>query len=47
MDELSKQLLSAHNTTTDLAVFILPDGTSADDLIGAEIQQLFPGHGTF
>ena len=43
----SKSLSTAQDATVDLAAWVLPDGLRAGDLIGAEIQQLFPGHGTF
>ena len=45
--ELSSKSESPQSTTVDLASWILPDGVLAGDLIGAEIQQFFPGHGTF
>ncbi len=45
--ELSAKTERVSVPTVDLAAHVLVDGVSAGDLIGAEIQQYFPGYGTF
>ena len=45
--ELESKSKPAQGTTLDLAAYVLPDGNLAGDLIGAEIQQMFPGYGVF
>jgi transposase InsO family protein len=47
VNELSAMPGFVEDSTVDLAAHVLPDGVRAGDLIGAEIQQYFPGHGTF
>jgi hypothetical protein len=47
VSKLDSHPLTEHGLGTDLAAMLLPDGNLAGDLIGAEIQQFFPGHGTF
>ncbi len=48
VNELSANPLpDTRDSTVDLVVHVLTDGLRAGDLIGAEIQQYFPGHCTF
>ena len=47
VNQLSAKVTSVQDAPVDLAAWLLPDGLCAGDLIGAEIQQMFPGHGTF
>ena len=43
VDQLRAWSVSAQGTTIDLAVFVLLDENLASILLGAEIQQMFPG----
>ncbi len=48
VNELSANPLpDTRDSTVDLAAHVLTDGLRAGNLIGAEIQQYFPGHYTF